>query len=92
MKTIQITGIDYPDFKADLLNDLKSQLGAISTPEINNPLTDYIGIQDLASALGVSKVTIFNWQKSGKLQPYKIGRRTFFKISEITEAIKPVDK
>ena len=43
--------------------------------------------KEVASLLSICLVTIHEWVKIGLLKPYKLGNRTFFKRSEIMEAL-----
>ncbi len=40
-------------------------------------------VAELSKYLGVSKVTIHTWKREGKLPFYTMGRRVYFKKSEI---------
>lgn len=40
-------------------------------------------VDEVAKYLGVSKVTIHVWEKEGKLPFHRMGRRVYFKKSEI---------
>jgi len=40
-------------------------------------------IDAIADYLGVSKVTIHSWKKQGKIPFHRMGRRVYFKKSEI---------
>jgi len=40
-------------------------------------------IGEIVEYLGVSKVTIYNWKKQGKIPFHRMGRRIYFKKSEI---------
>jgi hypothetical protein len=40
----------------------------------------------------ISKVTLYNWTKQGKLKQYRIGYRIFYKYSEIQEALVQLKK
>jgi len=42
--------------------------------------------------LGVSHVTIWDWEKRGILQSYRIGNLKRFKLSEIMAAPKPINR
>ena len=39
--------------------------------------------KDVMEKLGISPNTLWRWQREGKLHPIKIGRKIFFKKSEI---------
>jgi excisionase family DNA binding protein len=45
-------------------------------------------IQETAEFLDVSKVTLHNWKKNGKLPYLRLGKRVFFSQKEIVEAMK----
>jgi len=49
-------------------------------PELDERL---LNVEEIAEYLGVSKVTIFTWKREGKLPFHRLGRRVFFKESEI---------
>lgn len=40
-------------------------------------------VEEVAEYLEVSKVTIHTWKREGKLPFYRMGRRVYFKKSEI---------
>ena len=40
----------------------------------------------------ICKATLVNWATKGRLKQYRIGRRVFYKYSEITESIKVLKK
>lgn len=66
---------------AELLNNKN-----VSQPEVKDLLTT----KEVCELLQVNSSTIWRWQKSGKLIPYGIGGRTYYKLSEVQEAIKPL--
>lgn len=61
-------------------NDLKGHL------QLQKP-TDYLTRQQVADMLSVDLSTVHNWTNQGKLIPYGIGRRVYFKRSEIDNAL-----
>jgi excisionase family DNA binding protein len=40
----------------------------------------------------ISKVTIYNWTKQGKLKKHAIGRKVFYKYSELIVALKTLKR
>ncbi len=40
----------------------------------------------------ISKPTLINWEKSGKIPSYRIGRRVYYKLSEVLDAAKTLKK
>lgn len=44
-----------------------------------------LSIQDVMERYNVSKVTVHNWIKTGKIKGFKIGNRRFFHLKELEE-------
>lgn len=53
-----------------------------------NHQTGLMNIEEVIQFLKVSKVTIHNWKKKGIITSHKMGRKLYFKHSELLEAIK----
>ena len=49
-----------------------------------------ITLNECAILLGVSRVTIFSWKKSGKIPFYRLGNRIYFKEKEILNSLTKV--
>lgn len=49
---------------------------------------DLMDMEETLSILKVSKMTIHNWKKAGIIKSYKMGRKIYFKKSELIEAMK----
>ncbi|MCE7064024.1 AlpA family transcriptional regulator [Dyadobacter sp. CY326] len=59
------------------------------------PTTDpeqYIDTKRVSALLGVSSVTIWDWEKKGILKSYRIGNLKRFKLSEIMAAPTPIKR
>lgn len=44
-----------------------------------------LSIEDVIKRYNVSKVTVHNWIKTGKIKGFKIGKRRFFHLKELEE-------
>ncbi len=44
----------------------------------------YLTADETAEMLGVTRVTLWNWEKKNMLPTYKIGRQVRYKLSDIT--------
>lgn len=44
-----------------------------------------IGLEAAAEMLGVSRTTLYNWEKSGYLIPVRIGRKVLYRAADIEE-------
>ena len=52
--------------------------------------TEYLTRKELAALLKCDLSSIHLWTKKGKLIPYGIGNRVFFKRAEVEMAVKPL--
>jgi excisionase family DNA binding protein len=52
--------------------------------------TEYLTRSELAEMLKCDISTIHNWTKKGKLKPYGIGNRVYYKRNEVESSLKPV--
>ena len=46
-------------------------------------------VSDLCSFFHVTKPTIYDWCKTGKIRPYKIGTRTYFLYDDVQKLLNP---
>ena len=46
-------------------------------------------VSDLCTFFHVSKPTIYEWCKTGKISPYKIGSRTYFLYEDVQKLLNP---
>ena len=56
--------------------------------EIRFKAADLLTYVDAAKLLGVSRQTIYNWIKVGKLRPYEIGNNVFLHRLEIERLLE----
>ena len=54
----------------------------------NMNVEKWVNLEDVADYLSLSKDTIRQWIKEGKLPVYRAGKRYKFKISEIDEWVR----
>ena len=86
--------IDFP------FNELETRFRAIVCevvtsllPKTNEP-EQLISMDEVRKMFtpSVSKPTIIQWTKDGKLQSHRIGGRVYYKRSEVSESLKTVKK
>lgn len=63
-----------------LFNDLKKEF---STPQNDELLTN----EQTCQFLQIDKVTLWRWSKTGKVNPYGIGRRRYYIKSELMTSL-----
>ncbi|CAG5067976.1 hypothetical protein DYBT9623_00704 [Dyadobacter sp. CECT 9623] len=69
---------------------LKSQKSETVNSESDKLGEAYIDQKKVSELLGVSSVTIWDWEKKGLLLSYRIGNLKRFKLSEVLAAPKPI--
>ncbi|MFT6945598.1 MAG: hypothetical protein ACJARP_000003 [Vicingaceae bacterium] len=88
MQSIQLVQVS-PTELVNLINEelvihIENLLNQLSKhPQEKEVLTR----KDCAELLGVSLVTLHDWNKKGIITPYKLGNRTFYKRSQIMESL-----
>jgi len=45
-------------------------------------------LDELSNELHLSKVTLWKLRRSGNIKSYKLGRRVYFKLSQVIESMK----
>jgi excisionase family DNA binding protein len=87
--------IDVKTLKSILGDVVENALQASKAYDINlmkgesvNAEAGLMDMQEVIRFLKVSKVTIHNWKKSGIITSHKMGRKLYFKRSELMNAIK----
>lgn len=91
-QTIQITQLTPDQFEETIKKAVKSQLDSLKkeiTP--TQPKEEYLSRKEVADLLKIELSTLHNWCKKGKLKPYGIGNRVYFRRSEIEAALKPLN-
>jgi len=61
---------------------LSKQLG-----ETQNQEKEILTRKEVADLLGISYPCMYDWIDNGYLKPYKMGNRTYFKYSEVMDAL-----
>lgn len=54
----------------------------------DNRIEPWVNLEDVASHLCLSKDTVRNWIKDGKLPAYKAGKMYKFKLSEVDQWLR----
>lgn len=54
--------------------------------------TEFLTRHDVSKMLSVDLSTIHNWSKNGKIQPYSVGGRVYFKRNEIENSLIKLNK
>ena len=92
MKTSTILHELTPEQITGLFEGLKNQLEELKMnfePKVPN---EYLTRNEVAKMLKCDLSTIHNWCKTGKLNPYGIGNRIYFKRSEVEASLVALKK
>ena len=76
-------------FRSGLREELQELKEMLSKADNNSTKDDeeLLTRKDVANMFSVSLVTVHDWCKANVLKPYKMGRKTFFKKSEVLEVL-----
>lgn len=91
MGAIQLLQITPEQLQQAILEGVKKQLEDLKK-EFQPKVPDiYMTRSEVASMLKIDLSTVHNWSKSGKLKPYGIGNRVYFKREEVESSIKKLN-
>ena len=90
MKNTTILHEVSPDQITSLFNGLQKQLLELKQNfEPKKPL-EYLTREEVSQFLKCDISTVSNWTKKGKLLPYGIGNRVYYKRTEVENALVPL--
>jgi excisionase family DNA binding protein len=92
MQTVQFIQITPEQLQNAIIDGVKNQLEDLKLHFQPKEPTELLTRQEVASFLKVDLSTIHNWCKSGKLLPYGIGKRVYFKRADLERSIIPLKK
>ena len=70
-----------------LFTDLQNQINELKLHYEPKQPTEYLTRKEVANLLKCDLSTIWNWSNKGKLIPYGIGNRTYYKRNDIELAL-----
>jgi excisionase family DNA binding protein len=82
--SILIHSISPEEFKQLIVQTIMEVLGK-DMPFSEEP--ELLTSEQVQSILGVSKVTLYQWRKSGKIPYHRISRKVYYKKKELMEAL-----
>jgi excisionase family DNA binding protein len=81
-----------PEQITSLFEGLQNQLTELKLNFEPKTPPEYLTRSEVAKMLSCDLGTIHNWTKKGKLIPYGIGNRVFYKRNEVEAALLPFGK
>jgi excisionase family DNA binding protein len=91
MKTLQLIGITPEQLQEEIIKGVKVQLDELKRDFQPKTPTEWLTRDEVSKLLKIDLSTVHNWCKRGKLQPWGIGNRVYFKRSQVEAAIKPLN-
>lgn len=65
------------------LNRIESLLETLGEEIRSNEKEEILEVDDVCRIFGVSRTTVYEWRRTGKVNSYQQGRRIYFKKSEL---------
>jgi excisionase family DNA binding protein len=91
MQEIILSSIPFEQLKSELLGPIKLEL-QIYFQKLASPIApvEFLTRKETAQLLGISLVTLNEWQKQGLVQGYRIGSRVRYKRAELESAFAQI--
>jgi len=86
-KKIQLFELSPEELKTEIISAVKEELAALAQElKPTQPIT-WLTRKETSKKLGVSLVTLHNWNLSGELKAQKIGGSVRYKLSDIQDRL-----
>lgn len=87
MRNIQFIQTSPEELTLEIVNGLKKEIDQLKRDFQPKQPTEYLTRSEISKILKVDLSTIHNWTKQGKLKPYGIGSRIYFKRDEVEQSL-----
>ena len=88
MKKEIFTNLEIQDLEDLIRICIRAELKEMTN---NNENADLMKANEVCEYLRISKVTLFNWLRQGKIIGYHLGTRLFFKRTDVDKALIKVE-
>ena len=85
---ITVTPADLQEFALSIVEKMMGELSMASA----NKVEQYLTPDETAAKLGVSKNSLWRWNKIGYLRHVKVGRKSLYLLSEVEKLLRGDDK
>ncbi len=92
MRTIQFIEYTPEQLQADIYSIIQKALADSADETSKEASKEMLTRKEVADLFKVNLSTIHNWCKKGKLKPYGIGNRVYFRRSEVESSLRPLTK
>lgn len=87
IQLIQVTPTELAELISENVKIQLQELFIELQSKSQNDSTEFLTRKETAELFKVSLVTIHDWSNNGILKAYKLGNRTYFKRTELLEAL-----
>lgn len=87
MEQLQFVGLSPEQFLAEIKKAVNECLVTQQSNKKEDD-KDFLTSKEVQQILSVSPTTLYNWEKSGKLSPSRIGHRVYYSRSIIESCLK----
>ena len=87
-KIIQIQGVSVEDLTDLIKNSIRTELVGIMNQNPISTKEKLLSRKEVLTMLKISEVTLWNYEKQGKIKGYGIGGRRLYKESEILDSLQ----
>ena len=93
MQQILLTGFSANELENAIKNWVREVLEEFKQQEVSNRNNgEVLTPKEAAKFLNVTKTTLHNWHKGGKIKATTLGRRVYYNKQEILSALKNIDR
>lgn len=85
-KILQIQEISLEDLTNVMRNSIREELNVLLIPQ--QTTEKLLSRAEVLELLQISEVTLWNWEKKGKIKGYGIGSKRYYKEAEILASLK----
>ena len=92
-KILQIQDVTADQLKELVSGAVKNEISSLREElALQNEKDKLLSPDEVCQLLGISKVSLWNYNKSGKLTAYGIGAKRYYKESEVLNSLKQQKK
>lgn len=90
MKQLQFVSLDPEQFLAEIKKAVAECLAKQQKNSKKEDEKEFLTSKEVQQSLSVSPTTLYNWEKSGKLLPNRIGHRVYYSRKEIEQRLNKI--
>ena len=85
--SVLVTELSPEDLQVMMERIIRKVLGEQSQPNKSRVESQLMNDDELEKLMGVSKTTLYLWRRDGKLPYQRIGKKIFYKITDVERAM-----